>query len=66
MNKSRQEANRELIEMISHIVEYYPDIRFAQILSNLSILDYNTGKFYEESHITLKNAKEVVDNYEGV
>lgn len=37
--KGRQQANREIIKLITSLVETYPDLRFWQILHNLSIVE---------------------------
>lgn len=54
---NRLEANRELLKLVSTVVEIYPDWRFQQVLWNMSITD-GTDKFYEESVETLKRVKE--------
>ena len=54
---NRLEANRELLKLVSTVVEMYPDWRFQQVLWNMSITD-GTDKFYEESVETLKRVKE--------
>lgn len=36
----RQDANREIIEILSDMVERYPDLRFGQILVNLDVIQY--------------------------
>ena len=54
---NRLEANRELLKLVSTVVEMYPDWRFQQVLWNMSIAD-GTDKFYEESVDTLKRVRE--------
>lgn len=53
---NRLEANRELLKLVSTVVEIYPDWRFQQVLWNMSITD-GTDKFYEEPVDTLKRVK---------
>lgn len=36
----RQAANREIIEILSDIVEKYPELRFGQILAISNIIQY--------------------------
>lgn len=38
MQSARQEANRELIELLLNAVEAEPDQRFGQLLVNLGVL----------------------------
>ena len=54
---NRLEANRELLKLVSTVVEMYPDWRFQQVLWNMSITD-GTDKFYEEPVDTLKRVRE--------
>lgn len=54
---NRLEANRELLKLVSTVVEMYPDWRFQQVLWNMSIAD-GTDKFYEEPVDTLKRVRE--------
>lgn len=35
----RQNANREIVKILSGMVEAYPDQRFVQLLSNLEIIE---------------------------
>lgn len=37
----RQEANREILAILSEFVEKYPDIRFGQALANIGVIQYN-------------------------
>ena len=54
---NRLEANRELLKLVSTVVEIYPDWRFQQVLWNMSITD-GTDKFYEEPVDRLKRVRE--------
>jgi hypothetical protein len=38
----RHSANREIIEILSDMVERYPDLRFGQILSITEAIQYKT------------------------
>lgn len=51
---TRQEANRELVEKISEMVEAYPELRFHQLLM-INGISNGKDQFYEESEVTLKN-----------
>ena len=55
---NRLENNREIIKILSKIVEAYPDWRFQQILFNLNIVTMGEDRFYEEPDETLKKMKE--------
>jgi hypothetical protein len=50
---TRLEANREILEHLSQIVESCPDWRFQQILFNFDLYTPNEDRFYEESVETL-------------
>ena len=64
----RQDDNKVILDIISHYVENYPDLRFGQILVNSDIIKYEPSvlcegqredilvidPFYEESEITWK------------
>ena len=63
--KTRQEANRLILDRISNTVENNPDLRFHQILQILGVVElnskfedspkmYSSDKFHEESSETLK------------
>ena len=63
--KSRQEANRLILDRISNAVENNPDLRFHQILQILGVVELNSkfegspkmsssDKFHEESSETWK------------
>lgn len=67
MIEKRQEANVEILQMIGDAVMKYPDLRFGQILANLSVLKYEHDyindvsivhdPFHEESVVTLNRMK---------
>lgn len=44
---TRLEANREIIKVLSELVEQNPDLRIGQLLTNID--------FYEESETTLSS-----------
>lgn len=60
--RNRQRDNRRIVELLSTIVEAYPDLRFGQILFNYKFVNWcNTDDgvricdpFYEEPSDTLK------------
>ena len=56
--KLRQEANREILAILSEFIEKYPDIRFGQALATIGIIQYDKGEakdpFGEESIDMLK------------
>ncbi len=60
---TRQEANRELLKIISEMVELYPNFRFHQILADIDVNKMNDegtaniDLFAEESEETLKRVK---------
>ena len=60
---TRQEANRELLKIISEMVELYPNFRFHQILADIDVNmlndegTANVDLFAEESEETLKRVK---------
>ena len=68
----RQESNRVLVQLITDMVEKYPDLRFHQILHSLDIViprenmtgDHEDGMqdlFYEESVKTLDRVSKAVE-----
>lgn len=57
---SRQDANREIVSLISAIVEEYPDLRFGQILC---MLDLDKDRFNEESVDTLEVIKTLTNPF---
>ncbi len=50
---TRYEANKQIIELLTRIVEKYPMLRLGQILTEIP--------FYEESTTTLENLKDQLD-----
>lgn len=55
MVKSRYDSNKAIIEIISLVVEKFPDWRFHQILQNIEIIGrLGEDLFYEESIETLE------------
>ena len=54
---NRQEANRQIIDLVSRAVESFPDLRFHQILQNLGAEKPAIDQYYEESYETLCNIK---------
>ena len=38
--EQRQIANREIVKMLSDMVEEYPDLRFGQILAITEVIEY--------------------------
>lgn len=51
--KGRQDCNRELVKIISEMVEKHHELRFGQILCILGIYCNNIDLFNEESKIML-------------
>ena len=59
---SRLQYNRDILVILSDLVEKCPDLRFGQILFNAGIIDHINSEngpiirdpFYEESSDTLK------------
>lgn len=50
----RYESNQRIVEILSELVEKFPQWRFQQILQNADIVSGNEGDtFYEESCDTL-------------
>ena len=66
---TRQEANRELLKIISEMVELYPNFRFHQILADIDVNKMNDegtaniDLFAEESEETLKRVKHFLSKY---
>lgn len=54
--KSRYNCNKEILNILTELVEEYPDWRFHQLLQNVRIEDFS-DRFYEESRETLKRLK---------
>lgn len=50
----RYESNQKIVEILSELVERFPQWRFQQILQNVDIASRNgEDLFYEESYDTL-------------
>lgn len=45
----RHSANREIIEILSDMVEHYPDLRFGQILAITEAIQYKHGPGIKDS-----------------
>lgn len=58
MIKRRQEYNCMILEVLKETIRKYPDWRFGQIISNLSIALPNVDCFYNESVETYENIPE--------
>ena len=54
---NRQEANRQILELVSKAVEAFHDWRFHQILQNIGVEQPGQDQWYEESEETLCNIK---------
>ena len=70
---SRQEQNKELVKLLSELIEQHPDLRFSQILFNFGFVKQdrpanpNLGvgwqnEFYLESEKVLKRVLERLEN----
>ena len=61
----RQKYNKLILEILSKLVEKYPDLRFGQILANAEIITYKNDydemvprdPYYEEPEVTLERMK---------
>lgn len=61
----RLQYNRDILVILSDLIEKCPDLRFGQILFNAGVIDHINGEngpiikdpFYEESLDTLKRIK---------
>lgn len=53
----RQEANREIIKVLTEVVERCPDLRFGQILYAVNAIKQNEDPFYIESVDMLNRIK---------
>ena len=51
--KERQDCNRELVKIISEMVEKHHELRFGQILYILGVYCNNIDLFNEESRVML-------------
>ena len=65
MAKKRQEANREILELVKQSIEEHPDWRFHQILQNMGIEEPHNDQWHEESEETLTNAKRTLNGGQG-
>lgn len=61
----RQAANREIIEILSDMVEKYPDLRFGQILAITETLEYVPSPRPDDDSIVIKDPfnEESVDTW---
>lgn len=61
----RQAANREIIEILSDMVEKYPDLRFGQILAITETLEYMPSPRPGDDSIVIKDPfnEESVDTW---
>lgn len=61
----RQAANREIIEILSDMVEKYPDLRFGQILAITETLEYVPSPRPDDDSIIIKDPfnEESVDTW---
>lgn len=57
---ARQESNKEILAIITKMVEEYPDLRFGQILC---MLDLDKDRFNEESVDTLEVVKTMTSQF---
>ena len=58
---NRQEANFEILAILTQIVKHNPHLRFQQILTNYKIYEVEKDKFYEESTKTLENLEKEIN-----
>ena len=61
---NRQNANREIIKILSEIIEKHPYYRFGQILFNYNIC-MGRDPFFDESVDTLKNLIQQKQHLDG-
>lgn len=68
---SRQEHNKEIMDILSEYVEQYPNLRFGQLLAVAGVITYNpiqmggvetVDPFNEESIATLTRVSELLNN----
>lgn len=65
----RQESNKEIVKIISKLIDKYQDLRFCQILEGLGLPCYDEengeaiDRFAEESVDTLKIVKKMYEQY---
>lgn len=53
-DKKRQEANKEILSVLSELIDENPEFRFGQLLQTLGLHQIN---FYEEPWITIQVVK---------
>ena len=58
--QQRQSSNLEILKILNILVERFPQLRFAQILTNLGL---EKDLFYEESVDTLDNIKKQLGKF---
>lgn len=51
---TRYQANKQILEQLTMLVEKYPDWRFNQILSNTDVVLEGNDMFFDESIETLE------------
>lgn len=51
---TRYQANKQILEQLTKLVEKYPDWRFNQILSNTDVVLEGNDMFFDESIETLE------------
>ena len=70
----RQKYNKLILEILSKLVEKYPDLRFGQILVNAEIITYKNDydemvprdPYYEEPEVTWERMKNNKFAFEGL
>ena len=80
MINKRQQANKDIIQHLTDMVNKYPELRFGQILAMLDIIQYKTinkigalgahviepvAPFHEESVETLKRVSNKIKQYKN-
>lgn len=68
---TRQEANKEILDILGKYIKKYPHLRFGQLLCNTRIIEqdsqitshnveiFTKDPFYEESEETLERLKNI-------
>ena len=59
---TRYQANKQILEKLTKLVEKYPDWRFNQILSNTDIVLEGQDMFYDESTETLERLEARIED----
>ena len=64
---TRQQANKEILRILSVMVEIFPDMRFGQLLANADVLKYDPHSsgiktIRDEYHLESKDLLERVKN----